>query len=71
MPSTLPHADVRGLRENPDRAILVRVVQTDRSLKHTYDGPVGGFYDEFGAYRTDSGQGPATVVWSGIRFWRE
>ncbi|MEU4768300.1 hypothetical protein AB0H12_34120 [Actinosynnema sp. NPDC023794] len=41
------------------------------SLKHTYDGPGGSFYDKFGAYRTNSGQGPATVVWSGIRFWRK
>lgn len=41
------------------------------SLKHTYDSPGGSFYDKFGAYRTNSGQGPATVVWSGIRFWRK
>jgi hypothetical protein len=41
------------------------------SLKHTVDSPSGDFYDKFGAYRTASGQGPATVVWSGIRFWRK
>jgi hypothetical protein len=41
------------------------------SLKHTYDSPAGSFYDKFGAYRTSSGQGPATVVWSGIKFWRK
>jgi hypothetical protein len=39
------------------------------SLKHTYASPSGNFYDKLGAYRTSSGQGPATVVWSGIRFW--
>jgi hypothetical protein len=41
------------------------------SLKHTVDSPSGDFYDKFGAYRTASGKGPATVVWSGIRFWRK
>src|SRR5687768_9447099 len=41
------------------------------SLRHTYASPGGSFYDKFGAYRTNSGQGPATVVWSGIRFWRK
>jgi hypothetical protein len=39
------------------------------SLKHTVSSPSGDFYDKFGAYRTASGKGPATVVWSGIRFW--
>ncbi|MFI7706771.1 hypothetical protein [Nonomuraea sp. NPDC049480] len=41
------------------------------SLKHTVDSESGSFYDKFGAYRTNSGQGPATVEWSGIRFWRK
>ncbi len=41
------------------------------SLKHTVDSPSGDFYDKFGAYRTASGQGPATVVWSNIHFWRK
>lgn len=41
------------------------------SLRHTYASPGGSFYDKFGAYRTSSGQGPATVVWSGIKFWRK
>ncbi|MFJ5263107.1 hypothetical protein ACIQAC_21840 [Streptomyces sp. NPDC088387] len=41
------------------------------SLQHTYSSPGGSFYDKFGAYRTDSGNGPATVVWSGVRFWRK
>ncbi|MBN6037999.1 hypothetical protein [Amycolatopsis sp. 195334CR] len=40
------------------------------SLKHTVSSPGGSFYDKFGAYRTNSGAGPATVVWSGIKFWR-
>ena len=41
------------------------------SRKHTYASGGGNFYDKFGAYRTASGQGPATVVWSGIKFWRK
>jgi hypothetical protein len=41
------------------------------SLKHTQSGGTGGFYDKFGAYRTNSGAGPISVVWSGIRFWRK
>jgi hypothetical protein len=41
------------------------------SLKHTYASPGGSFYDKFGAYRTSSGNGPVTVVWSDVRFWRE
>lgn len=39
------------------------------SLKYTTSSPGGNFYDKFGAYRTSSGQGPATVVWSGVKFW--
>jgi hypothetical protein len=41
------------------------------SRKHTVSSSTGGFYDKFGAYRTDSGAGPISVVWSGIRFWRK
>jgi hypothetical protein len=41
------------------------------SLKHTVSSDSGGFYDKLGAYRTSSGQGPATVEWSDIRFWRK
>lgn len=41
------------------------------SLKHSYASPGGSFYDKFGAYRTDSGSGPANVVWSGVKFWRK
>jgi hypothetical protein len=41
------------------------------SLEHSTSSPSGSFYDKFGAYRTASGRGPATVVWSDIRFWRK
>ncbi|XVV01606.1 hypothetical protein ACQPW3_30010 [Actinosynnema sp. CA-248983] len=41
------------------------------SLRHTASSTSGSYYDKFGAYRTASGQGPVTVVWSGIRFWRK
>lgn len=41
------------------------------SLKHTQSGGTGGFYDKFGAYRTNSGAGPISVVWSDVRFWRK
>jgi hypothetical protein len=40
------------------------------SLKHTVSSSGGNFYDKFGFYRTASGKGPGTVVWSGIKFWR-
>jgi len=41
------------------------------SRAHTYASSGTSFYDKFGAYRTASGQGPATVVWSNIKFWRK
>lgn len=41
------------------------------SRKHTTSSESGSFYDKFGAYRTGSGAGPITVVWSDIRFWRK
>ncbi len=41
------------------------------SLRHSVSSGSGSFYDKFGAYRTASGQGPATVVWSNVRFWRK
>jgi hypothetical protein len=46
-------------------------VYINGSLKQTISSPSGGFYDKFGSYRTASGAGPATVVWSGIHFWRK
>jgi hypothetical protein len=45
-------------------------VYINGSLRDTVDSPGGTFYDKLGAYRTNSGQGPITVEWSGIRFWR-
>jgi hypothetical protein len=45
-------------------------VYINGSLKQTMSSPSGSFYDKFGSYRTGSGQGPITVVWSGIKFWR-
>ncbi|RCG26599.1 hypothetical protein DQ384_29275 [Sphaerisporangium album] len=41
------------------------------SLKRTESSPGGSFYDKFGSYRTNSGQGPITVEWSNIQFWRK
>ncbi len=41
------------------------------SQKHKYASDGSSFYDKFGAYRTSSGQGPATVVWSNVKFWRK
>ncbi|TWP51008.1 polysaccharide lyase family 7 protein [Lentzea tibetensis] len=41
------------------------------SQKHSVSSSGGSFYDKFGAYRTASGKGPATVEWSNIRFWRK
>ncbi|TCO55059.1 hypothetical protein [Actinocrispum wychmicini] len=41
------------------------------SLKNTTSSPNHSYYDKFGAYRTASGAGPITVVWSGIRFWQK
>jgi hypothetical protein len=46
-------------------------VYINGSLKYTTSSASGSFYDKFGAYRTASGQGPITVVWSGIQFWRK
>jgi hypothetical protein len=39
------------------------------SLRHSVSSPSGNFYDKFGFYRTSSGHGPGTIVWSGIKFW--
>ncbi|SDX97441.1 hypothetical protein SAMN05421504_10497 [Amycolatopsis xylanica] len=41
------------------------------SLKNTVNSASGSYYDKFGAYRTASGQGPITVVWSDIQFWKK
>src|SRR5215471_21582571 len=44
-------------------------VYVNGSLRFTMSSPGGSFYDKFGAYRTGSGSGPITVVWSNISFW--
>ena len=44
-------------------------VYINGSLRYTMKSPGGSFYDKFGAYRTASGAGPITVVWSDIQFW--
>ena len=44
-------------------------VYINGSLRFTMSSPGGSFYDKFGAYRTASGAGPITVVWSNISFW--
>jgi hypothetical protein len=41
------------------------------SRRQSISSSGGSFYDKFGAYRTNSGSGPVTVVWSDIRFWRK
>jgi len=41
------------------------------SLRHTVSSSGGSFYNKFGAYRTASGKGPATVEWSNVRFWHK
>ena len=46
-------------------------VYINGSLKYKADSESGSFYDKFGAYRTSSGQGPVTVEWSDIHFWRK
>ncbi|OLB79169.1 MAG: hypothetical protein AUI14_11160 [Actinobacteria bacterium 13_2_20CM_2_71_6] len=46
-------------------------VYINGTLRYTVASPSGSFYDKFGAYRTASGQGPITVVWSGIQFWQK
>lgn len=40
------------------------------SLVHTRDSAVGRYYDKLGTYRTRSGNGPITVTWSNLRFWK-
>lgn len=44
-------------------------VYINGSLRQTISSPSGSYYDKFGSYRTASGAGPITVVWSGIHFW--
>ena len=45
-------------------------VYINGSQVETRTGGSGGYYDKYGAYRTNSGRGPVSVTWSGVRFWR-
>jgi hypothetical protein len=40
------------------------------SLKETRSGS-GSFFDKYGAYKTTSGTGPATIQWTGIKSWKK
>ncbi len=46
-------------------------VYINGSLVYTVASRSGSFYDKIGAYRTASGYGPITVVWSNVRFWQK
>jgi hypothetical protein len=46
-------------------------VYINGSKKFTRSSASGSFYDKFGAYRTASGQGPITVQWSDVQFYRK
>ncbi|MFJ6571866.1 hypothetical protein ACIQNU_31120 [Streptomyces sp. NPDC091292] len=41
------------------------------SLVNAVSSASGSYYDKFGAYRTNSGNGPVTVSWSNVKFWRK
>ncbi|WP_438482434.1 hypothetical protein [Oleiharenicola lentus] len=47
------------------------VVYINGSQVETITGGTLPFYDKLGAYRTNSGNGPVSVTWSGIRFWQK
>jgi hypothetical protein len=40
------------------------------SLKKTQSAS-GAFFDKYGAYKSASGKGPATVQWTGIKSWKK
>jgi hypothetical protein len=46
-------------------------VYINGSLVYTVSSRSGSFYDKIGAYRTATGYGPITVVWSNVRFWQK
>ena len=46
-------------------------VYINGSLVYTVKSKPGSYYDKFGAYRTASGAGPITVVWSNVQFWQK
>ena len=45
-------------------------VYINGSKRDEESSPSGNFYDKLGLYRSGSGKGPGTVVWSGIKFWK-
>jgi hypothetical protein len=46
-------------------------VYINGQLKYTVRSSGNSFYDKFGAYRTATGNGPITVVWSDVQFWQK
>lgn len=46
-------------------------VYINGSRRYATSSSSGDFYDKFGAYRTSSGEGPITVEWSNVGFWRK
>jgi hypothetical protein len=46
-------------------------VYINGSLVYSVKSPSGSFYDKIGAYKTASGTGPITVVWSDVQFWEK
>jgi hypothetical protein len=46
-------------------------VYINGSLKFTKTGGTSPWYNKYGAYRTGSGKGPATIEWRDTRFWRD
>jgi hypothetical protein len=45
------------------------VVYINGANRNTAYGSGSAYYDKLGAYRTNSGQGPASVQWTNVRFW--
>jgi hypothetical protein len=46
-------------------------VYINGSQKFTKSGGTSPWYNKYGAYRTGSGKGPATIEWRDTRFWRD
>jgi hypothetical protein len=46
-------------------------VYSNGSLKATLNNVTAPFYDKYGTYRLDSGNGPITVQWSSTKFWKK
>ena len=49
----------------------VHRVYINGSQKFTKTGGSSPWYNKYGAYRTGSGKGPATIEWRDTRFWRD